>query len=234
MRPVPLKCPSCGSGLSKEDIDFDQWLATCRHCHTLMSLSVPEPVDSGRTGPRAPVPVPAKYTVSHGVHALEISWRWFTPAILFLVFFCIAWDGFLVFWYGIAFSTNAPWIMKVFPIVHVAVGVGLTYLTLATLVNTTRLTVTNHELSVRHGPLPWAGSKTVRIGSLQQLFVKENSRTNKGHTTHTYSVCAVGADGRHVDLVKNLPERDQALWLEQEIERYTGIADEPVAGEVSR
>jgi hypothetical protein len=42
------------------------------------------------------------------------SWRWFTPSVIFLVFFCIAWDSFLIFWYSMAFnSKHVPWIAVV-------------------------------------------------------------------------------------------------------------------------
>jgi hypothetical protein len=40
--------------------------------------------------------------------------RWFTPAVLFMAFFCVFWDGFLIRWYAIALSTKRiRWLMAV-------------------------------------------------------------------------------------------------------------------------
>ncbi len=37
-----------------------------------------------------------------------------------------------------------------------------------------------------------------------------------------------------VKLVTGLPERDPAMYIEQEVERHVGIADRRVAGQVRR
>lgn len=62
-----------------------------------------------------------------------MSFRWFQWTFVFLVFFCIAWDGFLLFWYGAALGigflgddAEPVLIMMLFPLLHVAVGTGLT------------------------------------------------------------------------------------------------------------
>ena len=44
-------------------------------------------------------------------------------------------------WYGIAFAADTPLIAKLFPLLHVAMGIGLTYFTLAGLVNRTTVEV---------------------------------------------------------------------------------------------
>ena len=68
-----------------------------------------------------------------------------------------------------AFQVDAPWIMKVFPIAHVAVGVGLTYYTVAGFVNSTVLRVSEGQLAVRQGPFPWPGNRTLHTSDLDQL-----------------------------------------------------------------
>ena len=201
-----------------------------------MSLWQPDRTPDAPKAPRArpAVALPEKFRVQEGPHGMEIAWRWFTPAAFFLLFFCIAWDGFLVFWYSMAFGHNTPLIAKLFPIAHVAVGVGLTYFTASLFLNTTRIRATRDSLEIRHFPLPWPGARTLHLGSLQQLFVKHRTRTNKGSTTDYYDLVALTADSKRLDLVRNLTEVDQALFLEQKIERFAGLKDEPVAGEVAR
>ena len=47
----------------------------------------------------------------------SIRWRWFSPMYFGLLFFCIAWDSFLIFWYSMALHMkHVPWLMVVFPI----------------------------------------------------------------------------------------------------------------------
>lgn len=226
--------------MSASDLDRRLGIVACRHCGAIYDLTrkdqrplldeaaaeAPAPVD------RAPAALPSRFTVdmSHG-DRLRIRWRWFRPMALFLIFFCIAWDGFLVTWYGIGLAMDdAPIIMFLFPLIHVAVGVALTYYTLALLLNTTTVAVTRGELTVRHGPLPWVPA-TLPVRDLEQLYVERKVRHNKNGTSVTFQLMAVTRDHSGRKLVGGLEELGQALYLEQEIERTLGIRDRPVAGE---
>jgi hypothetical protein len=158
---------------------------------------------------------------------------WYSPTLFFLVFFCVAWDSFLFFWYSTALTVEGPpsLLMVIFPAAHVAVGVGLTYRTLAGFVNKTRVTVTPDELTVRHGPLPWRGNVSLPAAALTQLYCEETVTHGKNGTSRTYTLSAVLRDGRKIALIKALPEAAQALFLEQLIEERLGIRDAPVGGE---
>lgn len=188
----------------------------------------------GRSRERGEVPMPGGMRVEQTAHGMQILRRWFSPAILFLVFFCIAWDGFLVFWYTVAFTQGGPWIMKVFPIAHVAVGVGLTYFTIASLFNTTRIEVNRGTLQVRHGPVPWFGGKSMNAGDVKQLYCKEKVSRGKHGYRYTYAVWAALQDGSSAKLASNNMESDQALFIEQQLERALGIKDRAVPGELPR
>src|SRR6185503_9809473 len=87
------------------------------------------------------VPIPERYTVSRHGDELSISWRWFKPGQhLFLLFFVIAWDAFLVNWYFGAGPGSGDIFFYVFPIAHVAAGIGLTYAVLTGFLNRTYVT----------------------------------------------------------------------------------------------
>ena len=171
---------------------------------------------------------------------LIIRLRWWQWTALFLIFFCIAWDSFLVFWYSMAFGApmhgagGVRWIMVVFPIAHVAVGVGLTYFALTMLVNRTIVTVDITHLSVRHGPLPWAGNRDLVTADIAQFFCKEKMAQGKNGASCTYSVQVRLRDGTARQLLSGIGDEDDALFIEQALERWLGLKDEPVAGEVSR
>jgi len=159
--------------------------------------------------------------------------RWFTPMVLFMVFFCITWDSFLVFWYSQA-GANAPLMMKLFPIVHVAAGVGLTYATLAGLVNTTTIRVENGRLSIAHRPLPWAGNREIDCGDIAQLYCKEHVRRGRHGPQVGYELWMKRTDHKVLKLLGAGDDPDQALFLEQRLERELKLVDRPVAGELPR
>jgi hypothetical protein len=223
--------------------------ARCRECQSLVDLeaapdAAPAPRDSiagavlmpdGSLAPAPPLPVPLpeRLAVHTAGGALHIERRWYAWTAIFLTAFCVMWFGILGFWYLMAFSAGMRAVM-LFPLLHVAAGLFLAYYTVCTFVNTTEIVVANGVLTVRHGPLPWMGNREIPTEALEQLYCEEHvSRTRNG-TTVTYSVRARGRDGRMVKLVTGLPERDQAMYIEQEIERHLGIADRPVRGQLRR
>ncbi|MFT3775506.1 MAG: hypothetical protein QM820_59925 [Minicystis sp.] len=196
---------------------------------------------------RPPVPVPASITVvedpapldepgyrdaPHGGGAVTIVRRWRTVAAAGTALFCVFWNGFLVFWYRI--TADAPLIFRLFPLIHVTVGVVMTYRTLAALLNTTRITITDDAVTIRHGPVPWPGNRRIPSADLEQLFVEEQVTQQKNGASRSYHLSAVMKDGAKQRLLSGLPEPDQALFLEQRIEERLRIADTEVGGEYPR
>jgi len=153
-----------------------------------------------------------------------------------MALFCVAWDSFLLFWYSMALHDHhVPWIMVVFPIVHVAVGIGLTYATLCAFVNTTTIELSPDALLIRHGPLPWSGNRYLPASQLRQAFCeKKLSSSNSGRTPNTsvtYQLSALLSDGSKAKLVSGLNDVSQVLYLKRQIELAMNITPQPVAGE---
>lgn len=231
--PLALKCPSCASALRAEDFDSAQGIVTCSYCNALMTL--PGRTADSAAGPRPRMPLPDRVSLKETMHGIEIQRRWFTPVALFLVFFCIVWDGFLLFWYTAAMAgPGTPWAVKMLPLVHVAVGVAVTYTTLATLINTTRVLVDRGQVEVSHGPIPWLGNVTMQAAKLDQLFCKEKITRGKNGPHYSYEVWTALQDGSAKKLVAAGLDKEQAIFIEQEIEHALGIKDRAVAGEMSR
>ena len=89
-------------------------------------------------------------------------------------------------------------------------------------------------LSIRHVPLPYLGNKTVEASDVKQVYSKERiSRSRRGGSV-TYEVHALTHSGRNLKLLSGLPNSEQALFIEQEIERFLRIQDVPVRGEIAR
>ncbi len=232
-----MYCKTCGEGIRAEDVNIDLAIAKCGACNAVFGfadqLDGDEPTRGRRK--RGAVPLPAGVKVDELGPGLTLVRRWFSPVLFFLLFFCIAWDAFLVFWYGMAFTEDAPWIMIVFPVAHVAVGVGLTYFTIAGFLNRTVVRVANGRLTVRHGPMPWFGNHTLPDGEIEQLYCTEHvSRSRNSGPSITYRVNAALRNGGKLKLLSGLNEVDQALFIEEKLEHHLGIRDRPVRGEIRR
>lgn len=236
---MQLDCEVCHAPLRAEDVRFDLSLAKCHACNAVYDLAGrkargrdPAPASSERRLTRARAALPTKIQVEEYGQSTVLSWRWFKAQHLFMAFFCVFWDGFLVVWYGTLLrSEHAPLVAALFPLLHVGAGVFLTYSTLAGFLNTTRIEVSRSELTIRHGPLPWLGNRTLPGRELTQLYGQE-VRGNKGSLS--YSLFALDKQGRKVKLLSGLDDKDQVLYLEQALERRLGIEDSPVDGELAQ
>ena len=240
---LTLECPSCGARAAYSAGDS---VLRCEYCGNQHIFRLPtghgftgsaQPLNPGaRVEPsrRLLVPRPREVTLQKDGDQFILRSRWFNTKYIALAFFCNAWHAFLCFWYSMAFGgSGAPWIMFVFPVAHVAVGVGMTYYTLAGLLNVTRLKVDREQFAVQHDPVPWPGEVKTPTNTLEQLYCKEKSHSGESGTTYTYQLCAVLKDGRKLDLVSGLDSADIAIFLEQQIETWLRIPDEAVAGAVT-
>jgi hypothetical protein len=206
-------------------MNLETMAARCRGCQSLVDLRA-GPSTAPDRGP-LPVPLPDQITVAEAEGELRIERRWFTWMAIFLAVFCVFWFGFLAFWYAIAIaSRNVP--AMLFPLLHVAAGLFILYSAVAMFVNRTWIVVSAGRLTVRHGPLPWIGNHDLGTSTLEQLYCDQHVSRSRNGVTVTFEVLARTTDGKRVKLVRGLPERDQARYIEQEIERHLGIVDRPV------
>jgi predicted RNA-binding Zn-ribbon protein involved in translation (DUF1610 family) len=225
---ITLICSSCGGQIR---ITPGTTHYACTYCGT---EGIIQGIQPQRSIERAPVPIPESVSVDKNGQAIRITRRWFSAKYIGMVFFCIAWDSFLCFWYGTAFKVGAPWIMIVFPVAHLAVGVGMTYLTLAGLINRSYLEVTAKELATWNDPLPWTGEITLKTSDLAQLYCSETTKSGEHSTTHSYNLFAVTRDGKARKVFSDLETPEIALFMEQQVEKWLRLEDQPVPGELSR
>lgn len=251
---MQLKCGQCGAPFREANLHLDRGIAVCSACGSVQRL--PGPINSNVSSdsespsvrkPLGDVPVPDRFTVEDSGQELIVRHRWFQWALLFLLFFAIAWDSFLVGWYWMLTSgpfgggNGMPGPMKllffVFPIAHVAVGVGLTYFVLAGLLNSTIIRIADGLLSVRHGPLPWLGNLEVPTDGIEQIYCQNKLRTRRDENGYAstpmhYEVHAV-ISGQKRKLLGGLQAPDHALFVEQTLERFLHIEDRAVPGEMT-
>ncbi len=180
---------------------------------------------------RMEIGLPEKLEVYREGGKLAIKRRWFSWITVYITFFALAWNGFLVFWYSEALSSSNLE-MALFTLMHVVIGIGTTYLALAGWFNRSMIIVGGGKVVVRTGPLPWWGNKDLQSVGLKQLYVKEKVRRSRGGGNSTYDLHVITSDGRNLKLMAGFPESEQALFIEQEVERFLGISDAEVKGAV--
>jgi hypothetical protein len=239
---MKLYCPDCGRLIRAEDVDLSTTVAKCRACDSVFNFR--DAVrDEHRRGPAAKtaaattaaplLPTSARIRVEEFAGILRFRWRWFRGHHVALAFFCVAWDSFLVFWYSAALSSrDVPWLMVVFPIAHVAVGVGMTYAVLTGFFNRTTVEVGHNQLRVWHEPLPWTGNCTIPTGRIMQLHCEQKRANNRsGISPNSYELWATLSDGRKVRLAGDFTDIAEPRMLEARIERWLNIAPREVVGE---
>ena len=115
---------------------------------------------------------------------------------------------------------------SLFALPHTAVGIGLTYFTVALFVNRTIVRVGSGRLAVHHGPLPWRGNlerPTRGVIGLRVLERDSSGGRNRNRPgTVTWDVHIV-QDGVSVPLLTGLDDHDKARFFAARVGRELGV-----------
>ena len=182
---MKLTCKSCRLPIPSQDINLEMAIAKCPSCGEVFSFLDPiggepaaKPVD------RLPAPKPQRFVVDEFGSELTVSYRWFTPGLYVSILFCLFWDAFMVMWYSIAISEilggqPAAWAMAAFGLLHLALGVSITYSTIAGFVNRTEVNLSGGTLKVWHGPMRWGGNHTLNVDDILQFYCSDRTHSNR-------------------------------------------------------
>jgi hypothetical protein len=231
---MQISCKQCGAEVLADDINLDRLIAKCSACNAVFNFADQiEGTDHHQPLKKLDVPLPKGIKVDNLGHSLQIERQWYGPKYIFLAIFALFWNGFMVVWFSIAFI-NGLWPMALFGTLHGAVGLGLIYGVVAGVLNTTVIDVGLGDLTIKHGPVPYPGNKHLASTDIKQLYCKEKISRGKNSTSYSYEIHAITQEDKHEKLLTGLDDSEQALYLEQEIERYLSIKDQPVRGEFGR
>ena len=82
--------------------------------------------------------IPPQITIHKGFQQLRITRKWFDVKYIYIAPFAFIWNAFLFFWYKMALPTSdIDWLFLLFPMLHVGMGIWLTYYVLTGLFNKT-------------------------------------------------------------------------------------------------
>ena len=237
---MQIHCKTCGAPLDEAAMDRSRGLARCRHCDTVVELDFSQPAPGARTyEERAPVAMPARFTLDHVGGQLQISWQWFTLKAALWAAFTVIWflalGGYYANILGPGGSAEAGLVTQqiLFTLGHVIVGLVVAYIAASGFLNTTTIRATHNSLRIQHSPLPWPGNTTV--DDIRQLYSKERVLRGKhGRRSYSYELHVITKGGEQRRLIDRLDEAAQALWLEQTLEEHLRIQDQPVPRELPR
>ena len=196
------------------------------------SAGAEEPLSTATTKQRGEVPLPKGLIVDEQEDRLTLTRKWFSPKFIFITFFALLWNAFMVGWFTISISMG-QWEMAAFGSIHACVGLWLIYYVLAGFLNRTTISIDSSALIIRHKPIPYPGNREIPSEQINQLFSKEKISQGKNSTSIAYELHAILRGQEKLKLLSGLDDADQALYLEQEIEKYLGIEDRVVRGELS-
>ncbi|MAF10059.1 hypothetical protein CMK11_06360 [Candidatus Poribacteria bacterium] len=225
---VQIHCRSCGSEIAADDMNLERAIAKCAACNDVFGFS--DPLEAGGNE-RPPVPMPRNTRVEREGADLVITWRWFKLLYLAAVVFAIVWNAGVMGLWRTALSPGTSLVGRLSVLPFVAAGAFVAYVALTGLLNSTRLTANSDALTVRHGPIPAPGGRTIPTSDIEQLFCTERVRRSRNaNAVTTYRVRVTLKDRRTRTLLWALDDFDRALFIEEQIERHLGIEDRHVRG----
>lgn len=185
------------------------------------------PIDTGLTPAylkvHSPVEQPSKITVTREGDKWILRRKWRGAEVFPLTCFTIFWTGFMVMWNTIAIVTGA-WAMAIFGIIHDAVAVYLIRCVLVSILNSTFVTIEGGKLDVTHRPFRSGMDVSLACVNIREIVCKRNVHTSsKGHISTTFTVLHRDDNNAEHVIVEGLPYQEEALFIEQEIEKELGI-----------
>ncbi|GJM35165.1 MAG: hypothetical protein DHS20C18_41660 [Saprospiraceae bacterium] len=229
---LQLNCPSCNSEIRAEDINIDKVLAKCAQCNAVFNF---EKVLRQPSHKRQEVllPVGIESFQTNFELDFEINWRKTSKGLGFFLFFTLFWNG-IVGIFVVAGLATGQYGMLLGISIHLLIGIGLLYYVLATMLNTTYITVGHRELTVEHRPLrfPFYPNRYLPISDIEQVFIERYVASKSNNSPNfAFRVKLIDRNKKRIDLIKGLKHPDQALYIEQEIEKFLKIQDQHVEEE---
>jgi len=236
MNTSQVHCTNCSTLVPASDININTMTGKCAACDHIFKVNSPAThnddsppprpknisVESG-TGNGSPGAKQEIYPYFNHGESLHLKMRWFTPMLFGLILFCVVWDSFLVFWYSTALAHgNTPWIAIVFPIGHLAVGIGLTYSTIAGLLNTTHVLADQQVVTIKHGPVPWRGNKELNVKDIRKLTIEHSLVARQNNLPQGSFQIVANVNGEETQLLTRL-EHSHARYIAYQLAKQIKV-----------
>jgi hypothetical protein len=153
-----------------------------------------------------------------------------TPARLSMLpmfLFTLFWDGFLVVWYAIALAPGQPRAAMIFfPLLHVGVGVFLTYNVLVRLLNRSRFALDAGSIVLESRPIPQRGARESTY-AVERFDVAPSASSFKMRGTQVWCVRMLMRDGRAVALALPISAETEVSFVAARLNAALAAVREP-------
>lgn len=217
-------CGTCQSVIAPANIDTQRELATCGQCGRLMDLRrmvaaapAAAPATAARARAAVQLPVGMSLTTTHA--QLVIRRRWLRAKHwLLLAVFAAAGAYVAYLWASLEPSAGL--------VIATLFVLSWNFTLAGMFLNSTVVTADAQGVNVRHGPVPslFASNAAAAKHEVEQLYVAKHGAR--------FAVLAKLRSGQTSRLVAPLITAEQALFVEQQLERSLGLLDFPVEGEL--
>lgn len=241
MQKIDLQCIDCKGDILTQNINIQQMIAKCHTCGTVFNFGSNlhhqahvHNVSSPDNWSKEEIVMPDGVEMLKLRSVLDINIKWKNKLHWFIVMFTLIWNGFLLFFAIVALISGSGLNVLLYMSLHIAVGLGLAYYCLCCLFNQTKISVNSRSIKVTYGPLPvpFYKNKAIDTIDIEQLFVERyvSSSSNK-QPNYAFRLIVITKSHELIKLMQGLKTPTQALFTEQEIEKYIKIQDRPVEGE---
>lgn len=171
------------------------------------------------------IPQPQGLDVEKGSELLIIK-EWLSAGIPALSLAVLMFGG-----GGICFAIQGEFFCVILMVILFCLN-ALYYLFVYGAINTTEIRVSLTQLAVENSVHTWNNRK-IASTDIEQLYCQKVRNWGERHfwgDSHCYNVWVVTKDGQNISLIQGLHEPLEAVYIEQEIERFLSIEPRAVPG----
>lgn len=176
--------------------------------------------------------IPKNMHLKEGENSLVFEYSWFKLKYVVVLLSAPIFAFFLIRSEYIAGDFNhftIPVLILIF------VSFFVMYYSMAKLMNTTQIRVSQQEIKVQHRPVPFAAGLTLKKEDVKQLYVTQHRIGHRYYLyASTYQINAILTNKDVVTLVKGLHYPQQGRFIENKIENFLNITDIHIDGELAK
>lgn len=209
---MQVQCKFCGSAIDASAIDLQLLVAVCRHCLAVTGIRDRVP---GAAPPRLRAIDGVTFDRQAGAVLITLCWRRATPDWLgkTMGVVVLAAMGALL---GIGILHNLWPLDAIEFMLAIIIQLGIVaaiYSLTAWRLNATILALTQSELIVRVGPVPWPGSLRLARDQIDELVITIDRAWAARPLESPAHLSAQMRSGERVRIVTQLPSLDEAIIL---------------------
>lgn len=221
-----VKCPSCDSSVTADEININDKIAKCNSCNVVFAID--EVVKKLKTKSLQDVAIEQPDGIEHFYFGdeLELSMQQAITLSEILVLSIAPAFGFLTF---LGYMDGK--IPIILPLLFLLISLPVLVSVLSLKRHKTFIKVTENEITVEHRPKKLRKDVSFDSSRISQLYTQKYTDPN-GRPSYRIKAEMNGLNGKkHVQLIGGIKTIREAKYIEQEIEKHLGIENKEMLEE---